>query len=59
MNSTLDIILMLLVVALTDIMTKISPYIWFAILAITLIYGILKVIDMYLSIKERRINLIK
>ena len=54
MDSILDIIVMLIVVALIDVFNKISPYLGFVILIITLIYGILRIIDTYLSIKEKR-----
>jgi len=54
MESTLDIILMLLVVALIDVFNEISPYLGFAILVLTLIYGIQKIYHMYLSIKEKK-----
>ena len=52
MESTLDIILLLLVVALIDVFNEVSPYLGFVILILTLEYGIQKTYHMYLSIKE-------
>ena len=50
MESTLDIILMLFVVFIMDKLNEISPYLAFAILLVTLIYGILKI---YFIIKNK------
>ncbi|MBW8051703.1 MAG: hypothetical protein FVQ77_15465 [Cytophagales bacterium] len=51
MESTLDIILMLVVLAVMDTLNAISPYLGFAILVVTLAYGIIKIYKMTLDIR--------
>jgi len=50
MESTLDLILMLIVLAVIDKLNAISPYLAFAVLVVTLVYGILKI---YYFIKNK------